>query len=182
MKIYTQSGDEGLTGLFGNERLPKHHVRIHAIGDVDELNATIGSAILQSGQIPELSSTLSTVQNRLFDVGSELACDPSGDFQMISILPGDIEFLETEMDRLDSTLPELKNFILPGGSELAARLHLARVVCRRAERVVLALNDRADVRSEVRIYLNRLSDYLFMAARYANMKLTVDDTVWNKRI
>jgi len=178
MKIYTKTGDDGSTGLFGNERLPKHHVRIHAIGELDELNATIGLSISNSESLGVIRDQLVQSQNRLFDIGAEIACDPEGGFQMESVTQEDILALERAMDFMDSELPALANFILPGGSEFAARLHMARTVCRRAERVLLALNERTAIRREVKIYINRLSDYLFMSSRYANMKLSTADTVW----
>ena len=177
MRIYTKSGDAGDTGLYGGDRIAKQSPRIHAIGDVDELNAAIGLARVYSGG-SELDPILYQIQNWLFDTGAELACAPGSKFSVAAVQQRHSELLEQSMDEQSEALPELKNFILPGGSALASHLHVARAVCRRAERSVLALHELEQVREEVRIFLNRLSDWLFVASRTANHVENVNDIAW----
>lgn len=179
MKIYTKTGDEGLTGVLGGGRLPKNAARIRAIGDVDELNAAIGVARLHSKEL-QLDATLAEIQRNLFDVGAELASPPEGRIQVRSLEERDVQSLEASIDAQTVELEPLRNFILPGGIPLAAHLHLARAVCRRAERTVLDLHDLEPVRPVVRTYLNRLSDWLFTAARTANRISNVPDVAWEK--
>lgn len=179
MKIYTKTGDAGETGLFGGDRIAKTSHRIHAIGEVDELNAAIGLARVEAGA-SSLDPSLARIQSWLFDLGGELACPPGGKFEYTALNPEHAAFLEQDIDRLESRLPALKNFILPGGSPLAARLHFARSVCRRAERAVLALHREEPVRDEARVFLNRLSDWLFTAARTANLDANVEDVPWKR--
>jgi cob(I)alamin adenosyltransferase len=175
MKIYTRTGDAGQTSLFGGARVGKDDARIEAYGTVDELNSFLGlaRAVWPNGPIDE---ELAYVQNDLFDIGAQLAAPGSDRF------PGAdakrIEALEQRIDSMERELEPLKNFILPGGSPAAAHLHVARTVCRRAERRVVALQDDAAGTSIV--YLNRLSDFLFVAARYANTKQGVADVLWSK--
>jgi cob(I)alamin adenosyltransferase len=180
MKIYTRQGDAGQTGIWGGRRLSKDHVRMEAIGTVDECNAAIGSA-LAIGLPDTLSSILATVQRRLLIVGSELmAPDHTGSGSALPRLAeGDVTELETAIDSLEQTLPELRNFILPGGSTAAAALHVARGVCRRAERRVATLGRAEGVVPTVPAYLNRLADMLFVAARYANHAAGIADTIWS---
>lgn len=182
MKIYTRTGDEGDTGLFGGPRVPKDHPRIEAYGDVDELNAFLGAARLEIAALdPQIDELLARVQNNLFDVGAELATpDPQKSPRTIG--PSHIRALEEAIDRYEADLPPLKQFILPGGSPSGAQLHLARTVCRRAERRVihLAATSGEQVASELIIYLNRLSDLLFVLARAANQLAGVPDVPWQK--
>lgn len=168
-KIYTKTGDKGETALFGGKRLPKHHIRIEAYGTIDELNAFIG---LLRDCIDEatLSQYLKNIQDKLFSIGSVLACDPEKDFGLKSVDESDISDLEKAIDAIDAVVPPLKNFILPGGHTTVSFCHIARCVCRRAERQVVALNTTAAVPEIIIRYLNRLSDYLFILAR----KLTID--------
>ena len=174
MKIYTKTGDDGTTGVYGGGRLRKDSLRISAIGDVDELNAAIG-LVRQCSSAAEL---LGDVQNWLFDLGSELAMpSKEQDPNWISIQA--ISAFEEDMDRMSAELPPLRNFILPGGTELAARLHFARTVCRRAERAVWALDEEDSLRSEPKVFLNRLSDWLFISARHANFVAGHDDVPWS---
>ncbi len=175
MKIYTKTGDDGSTGTYGGTRMSKASLRMAAIGDVDELNACVGLALAAN----ESHSRLNEIQNWLFDVGSELGMPlvAAGDTWISSRA---IEVLETDMDEMTAKLPMLRNFILPGGSDFVARLHLARTVCRRAERAVIALNDVEAVRSELKVFLNRLSDWLFTAARFANAADGREDIAWRK--
>ena len=180
MKIYTRKGDSGQTGIWGGRRLGKDHVRMEAIGAVDECNAAIGSA-LAAGLPGTLSSVLVTAQGRLFIVGSELmAPEHAGSGGGLPRLGDqDVTELETAIDSLEQDLPELRNFILPGGTPAAAALHLARGVCRRAERRVAALSRAEGVVPAVPAYLNRLADLLFVAARYANHAAGLADSVWS---
>lgn len=177
MKIYTKTGDAGETGLVGGSRVSKNSVRIQAIGDVDELNACLGLA--RSTPPPEqLDKTLAWVQSALFDIGAELASLPGGRLTFAPLPADATQRLEEDIDVQTNDLPPLKNFILPGGSKLAAHLHLARCVCRRAERSVLALHQERALRPDVLAFLNRLSDWLFTAARTANRLERIDDVPW----
>ncbi|MCW5942312.1 MAG: cob(I)yrinic acid a,c-diamide adenosyltransferase [Fimbriimonadaceae bacterium] len=179
MRIYTRSGDGGETGLYGGSRVAKTNPRIHAVGEIDELNAHVGSARAACAE-SFLGARLGEVQHRLFDLGAEVGCAPDAEFAVESVGDPDCEELEADMDRMDASLEELKTFVLPGGSEPAARLHLARAVCRRAERALWALAEVEAVRPEPLRYLNRLSDWLFVAARYANHHARVPDVKWIK--
>ena len=181
MKIYTKTGDDGTTGLFGGARVKKASARVEAYGTVDELNATIG--IARAAKLdPFADGVLARVQVDLFTLGAELACVPGKEAKlaMAFIDADDAARLEHAIDDAERELPPLKTFVLPGGSAQAAALHLARTVCRRAERGVLAMDD-APARSDVVIYLNRLSDLLFTLARHANLKAGVEDVPWTAR-
>lgn len=169
MKIYTRTGDSGETSLFGGNRVPKSDLRIEAYGTVDELNSFIGVA-RASWQSSPLDADLARIQSDLFDLGARLAAPGSDRFP--GVAPSRIADLEGAIDRMEADLPPLKNFILPGGSVAAAHLHVARTVCRRAERLLVELGE--DV-----AYLNRLADYLFVAARASNRAQGVDDVPWN---
>ena len=180
MKIYTKTGDSGQTGLFAGPRVRKDDVRIEAYGAVDELNAFLGLARLQS--LPaEIEACLSRVQNELFAVGAELATPDPAAHGTALIGPVHAEALEKAIDALESDLPPLKQFVLPAGTAAAAHLHVARGICRRAERrvVTLAGDDSAGFQN-VLIFLNRLGDYLFVAARYANHAAGAREIPWNK--
>ncbi|HEX8906478.1 MAG TPA: cob(I)yrinic acid a,c-diamide adenosyltransferase, partial [Longimicrobiaceae bacterium] len=185
MKIYTKTGDRGETGLFGGGRVPKDHARVEAYGEVDELNSTIGLVLphLDTSGLWEISEGLRQVQADLFTVGANLAtpAPEDGGRENAHIPPldaGRIEALEQWIDAADTELEPLTTFILPGGSPAAAALHLARTVCRRAERRVVALSHEATVRPEYITYLNRLSDLLFTLARLANHHAGLPDTPW----
>ena len=182
MKIYTRTGDDGTTGLFGGARVRKDDVRVDAYGTVDETNAVIGVARAE-GLSPALDEVLARVQEDLFTLGAELACVPGKEANMKMRLldASDAERLERAIDAAEEGLPPLTSFILPGGSPGAAALHLARTVARRAERLVLTAHAQAPVRSELVIYLNRLSDLLFTLARRANHDALVDDVPWRPR-
>lgn len=179
MKIYTRTGDEGQTGLFGGTRVRKNDIRVEAYGTVDETNAAVGLARAASAP-PAIARVLEGIQEDLFVLGAELACDPAQIDKLKTPLIGSqrVAELETSIDEAEATLPPLKHFILPGGSPAAAALHLARTTCRRAERRVL---DVEGVRPEVIVYLNRLSDLLFVLARQANHLAGVDDIPWEGR-
>lgn len=194
MKIYTKTGDGGTTGLFGGARVDKDDERVEAYGTVDEVNAVLGTARAalrtapssESGpsvQSAELDALLEQVQADLFVVGAELATVPGKEDQlpMQLVSAADSERLERAIDAMELRLPPLTTFILPGGSPGAAALHHARTVCRRAERRVLRASRGATVRPEVLVYLNRLSDFLFVAARQANHAAAVTDVPWAPR-
>jgi cob(I)alamin adenosyltransferase len=179
VKIYTKTGDDGLTGLLGSRRLPKDDVRIESYGTVDELNATLGVA-RAFGLDPDLDRLVARLQDELFVLGSALADpDPAGRFQ--SALGAErAEFLEQTIDALEGELPPLTRFILPGGTQAAAHVHLARAVCRRAERwvVKLARHPGERVPPALIVYLNRLSDLLFVLARAVNRRGGGEETHW----
>lgn len=178
MKIYTRTGDDGTTGLFGGGRVKKASPRVEAYGTVDELSSVIGVA-RAAGLAKDIDDVLAHVQVDLFTLGAELACVPGREDKLGMDLIGeaDAERLERAIDAAEEGLPALKNFVLPGGTPAAAALHLARTVCRRAERAVLSLDD-APARSAVVIYLNRLSDLLFVLARRANHRAGLADVLW----
>ena len=180
MKIYTKTGDTGETGLFGGKRLSKAELRIETYGTVDELNACVG---LFRDQLSDESTRddLLTVQHRLFSIGSALACDPENPILELDLLPSDLAFLETAIDRMETSLAPLRNFILPTGHLSVSHAHLARTVCRRAERRAVELAQREPVAPLVLHYLNRLSDYLFVAARYAAHLNEVTEVKWEAR-
>lgn len=181
MKLYTKTGDDGTTGLFGGGRVLKASARVEAYGTVDETNAFIGvaRATRLDGAVDEV---LAHVQEDLFTLGAELACVPGKEAKLPAapIDAKDIARLEAAIDAADAACPPLANFVLPGGSPQAAALHVARTVSRRAERAVLALKD-GPVRSEVVVYLNRLSDLLFALARRSNVAAGVADVPWKPR-
>lgn len=179
-KIYTKTGDKGETGLFGGKRLPKYHLRIEAYGTVDELNAHLG-LVRDSVPSEETRSFLKEIQDRLFTIGANLASDPDKSMSTPDLLPADVEVLEQQMDSMDAHLPPLKNFILPGGHPTVSYSHLARTVCRRAERQVTALAANETVEALILIYLNRLSDYLFVLGRKVAQDLGVEEVAWQPR-
>ncbi len=185
MKIYTKTGDKGTTALFGGTRVPKHHIRIESYGTVDELNSHIG--LLRDQQVDEKTKkSLMRIQDRLFTIGSILATDPekarlkSGKerLNIPKIEQADIEFLEKEIDRMNEDLPEMTNFILPGGHQSVSFCHIARCVCRRAERMATALYEIEAFEEEVLQYINRLSDYLFVLARKLSKDLQAEEIKW----
>ncbi len=180
MKIYTKRGDKGETSLIGGSRVSKTHVRIEAYGTVDELNSVVG-VIRDTADFKDIDQFLVDIQNRLFTIGSELASTPDSKMQIPKLEESDIEVLEKEMDRMDEHLPQLKNFILPGGDLTASHCHVARCVCRRAERRVVALADDSEVDEKIIRYLNRLSDYLFTLARYYTFRHRGVETEWKTR-
>ena len=173
-RIYTRTGDDGTTGLAGGERLPKDHLRIEAIGAVDELNSTIGLLRAQPLE-PAVDQLLQTMQHRLFDLGGELAMPGTELLNQAQTTE-----LERALDELNADLPALEEFILPGGNEAAARCHLARTGCRRAERALLRLSREESVNSASNKYLNRLSDLLFVLARVLARKDGGVEITWQK--
>jgi cob(I)alamin adenosyltransferase len=182
MKIYTKTGDDGTTGLFGGGRVPKDDARVEAYGTIDELNAVIGVA-RTSKLPPELDAVLAPVQEDLFVLGAELATVPGKEdkLPMPLISKERAELLERAIDRMEEGLPALTSFVIPGGAPSGAFLHHARTVCRRAERAVLTAAAEASIRPEIVVYLNRLSDLLFVAARRANQAAGTADVPWAPR-
>jgi len=179
-KIYTKTGDAGETALFGGRRLPKSDLRIEAYGTVDELNSYIG-LVRDCSEDTSLRKLLKNVQERLFSLGAELATDPAKNTTPPDIQPADIEVLEKEIDVMEAGLPPLKNFILPGGHTTVSFCHIARCVCRRAERLVVALNLAQPVDPILIKYLNRLSDFLFVLARKFSKDLGAEEVIWKRR-
>lgn len=176
MKIYTKTGDAGETGLFGGQRVPKDSLRVHAYGGADECNAAVGVA-RAAGLDPALDAMLAQVQTQLFVVGSDLAT-PGESPHIPRVGEAEVAFLEAAIDELEAGLEPLRQFILPGGTAAAAQLHVARTTCRRAERWAVSLAQAEPVSAEVLAYLNRLSDFLFVAARAANARAGVPDVPW----
>ncbi len=179
-KIYTKTGDKGETGLFGGKRLPKSHIRIESYGTVDELNSYIGM-LRDLAPKEDQKSLLKEIQDRLFTIGSNLASDPEKNMITPDIHETDIVLLEKAIDEMNELLPPLKNFILPGGHTTVSFCHIARTVCRRAERMVVALNHNEPVEEIVIRYLNRLSDYLFVLSRKFSQDLNAEEIAWHPR-
>jgi cob(I)alamin adenosyltransferase len=182
--LYTRSGDDGTTALFGGARVRKDHPRVEAYGSVDELNSAIGVAIAVMSD-RQLRDELTSIQNELFNIGSELASESAADKAsafgaLFTDAAGKIATLERRTDELDADLPPLQTFILPSGSQAGALLHLCRTICRRAERAVVRLSDAEPVNPDITRYLNRLSDYLFALARYINRSEGQPETTWRK--
>jgi len=174
VKVYTRTGDAGKTSLYGGKRVPKSYLRVEVYGTIDELNSVIGILLSDMGKEDNLANFFKEVQSDLFSIGANLA----GDKTDLNLLTGRTAEMEKLIDVMDKELPELKNFILPGGTHLASLAHLARSVCRRAERKVVSL-PKTD--SRLLAYLNRLSDLLFITARYLNWKNGLKDTLWLKK-
>jgi cob(I)alamin adenosyltransferase len=184
LKIYTKTGDKGMTSLIGGTKVPKSHLRIEAYGTVDELNSYIGLCkdLLTDNQSKTI---LQEIQDRLFTIGSSLACDPEKEPKMKipDLKEEDITLLEKEIDRMNEILPPMKNFILPGGHPAVSHLHIARCICRRAERCCVRLEiEKEEVESIIIKYLNRLSDYLFVLARYVAHQLKAEEIPWKPRV
>ena len=176
-RIYTRAGDKGETSLGDGSRVPKLDCRIGAFGTVDELNAALGVVLAEPALPERLREPLERIQNDLFDVGADLSV-PFGIGDRLRVDDPHVERLEQLCDELNADLPLLKSFILPGGTPAAARLHVARTTCRRAERDALTANDEHGVNPRVLAYLNRLSDFLFIAARWANKEAGADEPLW----
>lgn len=179
MKIYTRTGDDGTTGLFGGGRVPKTHLRVEAYGAVDELNCHLG--LVRSGNADkQIDAVLCRVQSALFDLGADLATphEAKAAAKIRRLEPEECTWLEQEIDRFDRETPQLQSFILPGGSPLAASVHVARSVCRRAERAVVAMAASERVSSGDVVFLNRLSDFLFTLGRVLNHRAGVAEEPW----
>lgn len=183
-KIYTKTGDKGTTSLIGGTKVSKSHRRIEAYGTVDELNSFTGLCI-DHLNAANISHVLREVQDRLFTIGSSLACDPDKEtkLKIPDLHEEDINLLEKEMDKMDEVLAPMKSFILPGGHVTVSTLHIARCVCRRAERCCVRMEKKGDDVPELIIkYLNRLSDYFFVLGRYAARQLAVEEIPWKPRV
>jgi len=182
MKIYTKTGDKGQTSLIGGTRVPKYHIRIEAYGTVDELNSYIGLILCQAIE-EHHQVVLKEIQDRLFTIGASLASDPErAKMKIPDLLASDITVLETEMDQMNEVLPALKHFILPGGNTIVSYCHIARCVCRKAERLTVNLAEESFVDNNITIYLNRLSDYLFVLARKLNADGGTVENIWIPRV
>jgi cob(I)alamin adenosyltransferase len=182
VKIYTKTGDQGTTALFGGQRLPKSDLRIEAYGTIDELNSFLG---LLRDQLVNVNrkDTLIEIQDRLFTIGSILATEPGNTKVKIPALQeSDVVFLENEIDKMDEQLPPMKFFVLPGGHESVSIGHVVRTICRRAERLVISLHEQSHIEPLVIKYLNRLSDYLFVLCRMMAQELKVEETPWKPRM
>jgi len=183
IKIYTKTGDLGRTSLIGGTKVPKSHIRIETYGTVDELNSYIG-LVTDYIENPEIKVFLKEIQDRLFTVGSSLACDPDKEplMKMPDLKEEDVQKLEVEIDRMNEELPVMKNFILPGGHPAVSTTHITRCVCRRAERLCVNMKEHEVFVDPLVIkYLNRLSDYLFVLARYIGHLLKVPEVAWKPR-
>ena len=181
MKIYTKTGDDGSTGLFGGDRISKDHLRIEAYGTVDETNSALGLVRTHIDSLPEstfLNALLHTLQSELFVLGADLATPNEAKVDVPRIDKNQIKNLERTIDKLQDQLPPLKHFILPGGAAITAFLHLARTTCRRAERQTVRLSHQEPINLDALTYLNRLSDLLFVLARWTNHVLNIDDEAW----
>jgi cob(I)alamin adenosyltransferase len=184
IKIYTKTGDLGKTSLIGGTKVPKSHIRIETYGTVDELNSYIG---VVSDLVTDAHSkaTLKEIQDRLFTIGASLACDPDKEplMKVPNLKETDINFLEREIDRMNETLPVMKSFLLPGGHPAISHTHVARCICRRAERCCVQMQEQElFIEALVIKYLNRLSDYLFMLARYLGYLLGIAEIPWRARV
>lgn len=181
MKIYTKKGDKGETSLIGGDRVKKYHVRIEAYGTIDELNSYLG--ILRSFTADELNGpVLSEIQDRLFTIGSLLASAPGSKMIVPDLHESDTLLLENAIDKMNDQLPELKSFILPAGSAEVAHCHVARCICRRAERLIVHLSEEQEMEAGIIKYVNRLSDYLFVLGRYTAKRQNVEEVSWKPRV
>lgn len=182
MKIYTKTGDKGKTSLFGGTKVPKYNIRIDAYGTVDELNSYIG-LIRDQDLDKHTIEVLLEIQDRLFTLGSILATEPGNNkVKVPQVIIEDVLLLEAEIDKMNETLPEMRSFVLPGGHTVVSYCHIARCVCRRAERIVVELSENEDVKPEVVVYLNRLSDYLFMLSRKISVDFNANEIPWKPRM
>ncbi|SDF09941.1 cob(I)alamin adenosyltransferase [Pricia antarctica] len=185
MKIYTKTGDDGTTGLIGGTRVKKHHIRIESYGTIDELNSWLG--LIRDQEIDaSIKDVLTKIQKKLFIIGAILATDPEKALlkngkkrlNIAEVTKADIRFLENEIDKMDASLPQMTHFILPGGHTTVSYCHIARTVCRRAERMCTLLQDNAPFHTTVLQYINRLSDFLFVLARKLSLELQAVEIQW----
>jgi cob(I)alamin adenosyltransferase len=184
-KIYTKTGDKGTTSLIGGTKVPKSHLRIEAYGTVDELSSWIGLCKDLLGTMPQEQSLLQEVQDRLFTLNASLACDPVKEpkLRIPDLLDSDVTLLEKEIDRMNEVIPAMKSFIVTGGHPVVSQIHITRCVCRRAERCCVRLElEGQEVESIIIIYLNRLSDYLFVLGRYIAHQWNVPEILWKPRV
>ena len=183
MKIYTRTGDDGTTGLIGGSRVKKHNIRLESYGTIDELNSYVG-LIRSMLNDRKTDQVIELIQNKLFVIGANLATEESIGIikRQLPCNKSDIEMLEQEMDKMNNELPELRNFILPGGSQVSSFCHVARTVCRRAERRIVELSENAEVDANLIKFVNRLSDYLFVLSRKVNLDQKVPEILWSPEI
>ncbi len=182
MKIYTKKGDTGQTSLIGGTRVAKHHIRIESYGTVDELNSWVG-LLRDQQELKYMNEVLLEIQDRLFTIGSSLASDPQKSKMKIPDLKeSDVEYIEKSIDTMNEDLPEMKSFVLPGGHQAISYCHIARCVCRRAERLTTHLNEADFVAPLVIVYLNRLSDFLFVLSRHVTHQLKAEEMPWKPRM
>lgn len=180
-KIYTKKGDKGETSLIGGKIVLKYDIRVEAYGTIDELKSYLG-VIKDTENSPELFRRIDLIQERLFRIESQLACTDKGISKGLpQIMQRDVHFLEKEIDRMDSVLPPLKNFIIPGGQLSSSHCHVARCICRRAERAIVKLDNLEPVKPIILSYINRLSDYLFVLARFLCLENRCTDTLWKRQ-
>jgi cob(I)alamin adenosyltransferase len=180
-RIYTRTGDDGTTGLVGGKRTKKNALRVIAYGEIDETNAHIGAAWTIAVQVNRaaIADKLRIIENELFDIGAELATPPDGGWEgMVKTGPENVDRLERWIDELNGQLPELRSFVLPGGTALNAQLHVARTVCRRAERSIVTLSEAEPVSADILHYVNRLSDLLFVMSRFESLKSGCSENLW----
>lgn len=180
MKIYTKKGDKGETSLIGGKRVKKSNARLHAYGTVDELNSYVG-LLRDSIEENSIRLELLEIQDRLFTLGSLLAATPDSKMELPNLNEADILSLETSIDKMNEKLPELRSFVLPGGHKIVSVCHIARTICRRAERWTIAVKEDEMVDELIPAYLNRLSDYFFVLARYMSNLLNVSENPWSPR-
>lgn len=182
MNIYTKTGDKGETGLLNGKRVPKTHYRIEAYGTVDELNSFLG-LLIDKVPFTDIIEILKPIQSLLFTLGSNLASDAktAQKFKLPQITEDDILQLEAEMDKMDSQLPEMRNFVLPTGHELVSLCHIVRTICRRAERRVIEVSFQEEIDEKMIKFLNRLSDFIFVLARYLTQKLDIQEFAWKPK-
>jgi len=179
-RLYTRSGDQGTTSLVGGTRAPKDSIRLEAYGTVDELNSWLGLLVASEAVKPQRRATLLDIQNRLFDIGAALATEPESAWQPTPIGAEAVITIEKAIDDIDSALPPLRCFILPGGHPDASRANIARTVARRAERRIISLTHEAEIDSDILSYINRISDFLFALAREININTGHDEISWQK--
>lgn len=180
MKIYTKTGDTGQTSLYGGKRLSKADLRVEAYGTLDELNSWLG-LIKDEIHGTHIKDLLKEIQDRIFTISSHIASDPEKEMPLPDIFEQDISLLETEIDKMTEHLEPLKFFILPGGHRKVSEIHIVRTVCRRAERMIVSLSEQSQVESIIITYLNRLSDFLFVLARFISKELEVEENKWIPR-
>ena len=180
VKIYTKTGDSGTTSLFGGKRLSKDDLRVEAYGHVDELNSILGIILAENPQA-DVIKKVTRVQKELFVLGSDLSAPYDVKVKVPRITRTYISRLEKEIDRMEKNLPKLKNFILPGGAKVGSQFHLARSVARRAERAIIALSSKEKINTNAQAYINRLSDWLFVLARYVNKLEKKSEVIWKGR-
>ena len=180
-KIYTKKGDTGITSLLGGKRVPKYHIRVEAYGTVDELKSYL-ALVSDYQDEPIFSKKVRTIQEKLFTIEALIACEDESIYKSLPrVTEKDVKFLESEIDKMNKVLPELKKFIIPGGNIASSHSHVARCICRRAERIVIKLSEEVPIENIVIAYLNRLSDYLFLLARFLCLEKACKEKIWQPK-